>query len=177
MYLCQNQIKVAVDITFVYVISDIWLERILKLKCSPQSSIQSFQKRNKKCLTLLHHINIIHGPHQNPLETKPLSRNLSSKPLWSIKCIEEPLSEYKSIFFVISRAWWDKSVSKRFKGKAVSLSVSPVSHFEDLVLFVSAFFSFVDCVEGVKVGFSFCKHSVKQREAAAQKYHTSQSLY
>lgn len=81
------------------------------------------------------HINIISQPHQNPLQTKSLSRNLSGESLRSTKCIEEPLPWYRSIFFVISRAWWDKSVSERFKGKAVSLSVSPVNYFEGLRFF------------------------------------------
>lgn len=70
------------------------------------------------------------------------------------KCIEETLSLHRSIFFVISQAWWDKGVSKCFKSKAASPSVSPISHFEGLVPFLFfPVFSLVDCVEGVEVGF------------------------
>lgn len=104
--------------------------------------IQSSFSTSQNGLTHLRHINIIPRPHQNPFQTKSHSRNLSSEPLRSTKYIEEPPPEYRSIFFVISRAWWDKSVSKRFKGKAVSLSVSPVSHFEGLELFFVLFLLF-----------------------------------
>lgn len=142
--------------------SGIWHERILKLKCSPKVFQSLLKKNNKKknSLTHLRHINIIPRPHQNPFQTESLSRSLSGKPQRSTKCIEEPLPKYRSIFFVISRAWWNKSVSKRFKGKAVSLSVSPVSHFEGLGLF----FLFLPLRWGWKSGLLIPR---AQREAAA----------
>lgn len=99
---------------------------------------QSLRNQNnfKIVDTLTSHPHHSSASSKSLLKTKSLSRNLSSKSRRSTKCTEEPFAWYRSIFFVISRAWWDKSVSKRFKGKAVSLSVSPVSHFEGLRLFL-----------------------------------------
>ena len=143
------QLNVAADIIFI----QHYRSGIPKLNISPKKSFTCyFFKKNLNGLTHLRHINIIPLPHQNPLQTKSLSRNLSSKPLRSTKCIEEPLPSYRSIFFVISRAWWDKSVSKRFKAKAVSLSVSPVSHFEGLGLLFPSFLLFCWLHRGCKSG-------------------------
>lgn len=129
-------------------------------------------EKSQSSLTHLRHISIIPRLHQHPFQTASLSRNLSSKPQRSTKYIEEPLSEYRSIFLVISRAWWDKSASKRFlKAKLFPLLSPQSATLKALGSFFSpppSFFSFVYYTESVKAGLSFHKRSVVRREATMQ---------
>lgn len=100
------------------------------------------------------------------LKADPWTGTCQPKPQRSAKSAEGSSPQYgRSISFVIVRAWWDKSVSKRrFKRGKAPLRQPSIPHphphqaseplLKSALLFFSSFSYLLDAVDGVKTGFS-----------------------